>query len=191
MRKLLVAPFNLHDAMIKNIRAVGNAALQGKPAKIIAKMNSLTDEALVNALIDAAKKGAEIDLIVRGACILPVGLPDLHNRIRVRSVIGRFLEHSRAYYFEIDGKVKLWLASADWMSRNMMRRVEVAWPILDQTMQKRVVSECLTPYLQDNMDAWVLTDNGQYQGVKNTHSQSEKMTKSFSAQTFLMQLKRS
>jgi polyphosphate kinase len=191
MRKLLVAPFNLHDAMIKNIRAVGNAALQGKPAKIIAKMNSLTDEALVNALIDAAKKGAEIDLIVRGACILPVGLSDLQNRIRVRSVIGRFLEHSRAYYFEIDGKVKLWLASADWMSRNMMRRVEVAWPILDQAMQKRVVSECLTPYLQDNMDAWVLTDNGQYQGVKNISSQSEKINKPFSAQTFLMQLKRS
>ncbi|MFM9835251.1 MAG: polyphosphate kinase 1 [Methylophilaceae bacterium] len=191
MRKLLVAPFNLHAAMLKNIRAVGNAAAKGTPSKIIAKMNSLTDEALVNALIEAAKKGAEIDLIVRGACILPVGMAGLENRIRVRSVIGRFLEHSRAFYFEINGNVKLWLASADWMSRNMMRRVEVAWPILDLAMQKRVVAECLTPYLLDNMDAWTLTENGQYQSVKSqTIRNMPLLSKPYSAQTHLMQLHR-
>lgn len=185
MRKLLVAPFNLQTSMLRNIKACGNAAKKGKPAKIIAKMNSLTDEVLVTALIEAAKKGAEIDLIVRGACILPVGAQGLNGRIRVRSVIGRFLEHSRAFYFEIDGNVKLWLSSADWMSRNMLRRVEVAWPILNADMQKRILDQCLKPYLQDNQDAWVLTNNGEYQPAKNLRTPTEK---AFSAQNTLMQL---
>ena len=185
MRKLLVAPFNLQATMLRNIRVAGNAAAKGKAAKIIAKMNSLTDETLVTALMQAAKKGVEIDLIVRGACILPVGAHGLNGRIRVRSIIGRFLEHSRVFYFEIDGKVNLWLSSADWMSRNMLRRVEVAWPIIHTEMQKRIVDECLTTYLQDNQDAWVLTDSGEYQLVKTMRPHSEKL---LSAQTLLMQL---
>ena len=185
MRKLLVAPFNLQTTMLRNINAAGNAAAKGKPARIIAKMNSLTDEDLVKALIEAGRKGVEIDLIVRGACILPVGAPGLDGRIRVRSVIGRFLEHSRAFYFEIDGKVKLWLSSADWMSRNMLRRVEVAWPILNIDMQKCILDECLRPYLQDNQDAWALTNSGEYQLAKSPSPHSEKV---FSAQTLLMQI---
>lgn len=185
MRKLLVAPFNLQTTMLRNIRAAGNAAAKGKPAKIIAKMNSLTDETLVIALMQAAKKGVEIDLIVRGACILPIGAHSLNGHIRVRSIIGRFLEHSRVFYFEINGKVNMWLSSADWMSRNMLRRVEVAWPIINTEMQKRIVDECLTTYLQDNQDAWALTDSGEYQLVKTMQPHTEKL---LSAQTLLMQL---
>ena len=114
----------------------------------------------------------------------------LHDRIRVRSVVGRFLEHSRAFYFEIDGKVKLWLSSADWMSRNMLRRVEVAWPILDEEMQKRVLDESFTPYLNDNIDAWALTPDGSYQTVSSLQADSHKPSKPLSAQTFLLQKNR-
>ena len=185
MRKLLVAPFNLHSTMLRYIKAASSAVAKGKSAKIIIKINSLTDEALVIALMEAARKGVEIDLIVRGACILPVGAPGLNGRIRVRSVIGRFLEHSRVFYFDINGKVNIWLSSADWMSRNMLRRVEIAWPILGAELQKRIVDDCLTPYLQDNQDAWVLTDSGKYQATK-TLKQSE--SKALSAQAYLMQL---
>ncbi len=187
MRKLLVAPFNLQSTMLRNIRAASNAAAKGQPAKIIVKINSLTDEALVTALMDAAKIGVEIDLVVRGACILPVGAHGLNGRIRVRSVIGRFLEHSRVFYFDINGKVNIWLSSADWMSRNMLRRVELAWPILGTDMQKRVVDECLAPYLQDNQDAWMLMDSGKYQPVKSPHKLE---SKPLSAQSYLMQIQR-
>ncbi len=185
MRKLLVAPFNLHSTMLRYIKAASNAVAKGKSAKIIIKINSLTDEALVIALMEAARKGVEIDLIVRGACILPVGAPGLIGRIRVRSVIGRFLEHSRVFYFDINGKVNIWLSSADWMSRNMLRRVEVAWPILGAELQKRIVDDCLTPYLQDNQDAWILTDSGKYQATK---ALMQAGNKTLSAQTYLMQL---
>jgi polyphosphate kinase len=188
MRKLLASPFTLHSTMLRYINAAGNAAAKGKTAKIIIKTNSLTDEALVLALMRAAKKGATIDLIVRSACILPPGAKDLHDRIHVRSIVGRFLEHSRAFYFDIDGKVKLWLASADWMSRNMLRRVEIAWPILDTDMQKRIMDECFTPYLQDNVDAWALTNDGSYQLVRNTDS--SELTTPTSAQTILLQKNR-
>jgi polyphosphate kinase len=185
MRKLLVAPFNLHKSMLKQIKTANYAAANGKSAKIIAKMNSLTDESLVFALIEAAKNGVEIDLIVRGACILPVGADGINGRIRVRSIIGRFLEHSRVFYFETDGKVKIWLSSADWMSRNMFRRIEVAWPIINTEMQNRIVDQCLKPYLQDNQDAWVLKDSGEYQLAKTMQPHTGNP---LSAQTFLMEL---
>ncbi|MEE9331993.1 MAG: polyphosphate kinase 1 [Methylophilaceae bacterium] len=189
MRKLLVAPFTLHKTMLRHVNAASNAAAKGKPAKIMIKINALTDEALVFALIKAAKKGVSIDLIVRGACVLPLSIKGLHGNIRIRSIVGRFLEHSRAFYFETDGKVKLWLASADWMSRNMFRRVEVAWPILDADMQKRIVDECFTPYIQDNIDAWALTADGSYTPVKKLPAEN-KPSKSLSAQSLLLQLHR-
>jgi polyphosphate kinase len=166
MQQLLVAPFTLQTSMLSQIRKAQLAASRGHATKIIAKMNSLTDEALVLALISAAKKGVEIDLIVRGACILPVDLPELGGRVRVRSIVGRLLEHSRVFYFNIAGDVNIWLSSADWMSRNMLRRVEVAWPIHDVMMQKRIIDDLLTPYLQDNVDAWVLGEKGEYQQVQ-------------------------
>lgn len=187
MRKLLVSPFTLHSTMLRYINAAGNAAAKGKPASIMIKTNSLTDETLVLALMKAAKKGVSIDLIVRSACILPPGAKDLHDRIRVRSIVGRFLEHSRAFYFDIDGRVKLWLASADWMTRNMLKRIEIAWPILDIDMQKRVVGECFTPYLQDNVDAWTLTNDGSYQLVRHLQTDSDHSAKPISAQTILLQ----
>ncbi|MGB7816925.1 MAG: polyphosphate kinase 1 [Methylotenera sp.] len=182
MRKLLVAPFNLQHAMLRNISAAMHATALGKNAKIIAKMNSLTDDVLVSALIDAAQQGVEIDLIIRGACILPVDAPGVDGHIRVRSIVGRFLEHSRVFYFEIDGVRRMWLSSADWMSRNMMRRIEIAWPILDTQMQTRIMQECIEPYLDDAEDAWLLTSNGEYrQETKaNVHSAQKTLIKHYS-----------
>ncbi|HEY0563590.1 MAG TPA: polyphosphate kinase 1 [Methylophilus sp.] len=166
MRHLLVAPFSLQTGMLTQIKKAQMAAAKGKPASIIAKMNSLTDEVLVRALISAAKKGVEIDLIVRGACILPVELACLKGRVRVRSIVGRLLEHSRVFYFNINHDINIWLSSADWMTRNMTRRVEVAWPIHDAQMQKRIIDDLLTPYLQDNVDAWELAAGGEYHSVR-------------------------
>lgn len=190
MRKLLASPFTLHSTMLRYINSAGNAAAKGSAANIIVKTNSLTDETLVLALMKAARKGVKIDLIVRSACILPVGAKDLQGNIRVRSIVGRFLEHSRAFYFNIDGKAKLWLSSADWMSRNMLRRVEIAWPVLDPDMQQRVIDECFTPYLEDNIDAWTLTEDGSYQLVNSLHGDTNKPSKQASAQTELMQTHR-
>lgn len=170
MQQLLVAPFTLQTSMLAQIKKAQLAAGRGQSAQIIAKMNSLTDETLVLALMAAAKKGVEIDLIVRGACILPVELPALGGRIRVRSIVGRLLEHSRVFYFNIAGDVNIWLSSADWMSRNMLRRVEVAWPIRDEASQQRIIDDLLTPYLQDNMDAWILGARGEYQPVQKTQT---------------------
>lgn len=187
LRQLLVAPFTLHSTMLKQIKRLQLAAAKGQRAHIIAKMNSLTDEALVRALIAAASKGVEMDLIVRGACILPVDLPQLQGRIRVRSIVGRFLEHSRVFYFKVDDDVRIWLSSADWMSRNMLRRVEIAWPIEDSTAQKRIMDELLLPYLQDNADAWELGSSGEYQAVRTRHAVHAESAKIHSAQTFLMQ----
>jgi polyphosphate kinase len=166
MRKLLVAPFNLQRAMLRNIATAKRACEQGGKAKIIAKMNSLTDEILVHALIEAARKGVQIDLIIRGACILPLDVTGLQGNIRVRSIVGRFLEHSRIFYFELESKTvqskKMWLSSADWMSRNMLRRIEIAWPISCAQMQARIMQECVTPYLNDTEDAWLLGQDGEY-----------------------------
>ena len=169
MRKLLVAPFNLQRATLRHINAAKRACMLGNKAKIIVKMNSLTDEILVSALISAAQAGVEIDLIVRGACILPVDAPDVQGRIRVRSIVGRFLEHSRIFYFEIDGVSRMWLSSADWMSRNMIRRIEIAWPITDAAMQTRIMQECVEPYLSDTADAWILAGGGAYQALSAHH----------------------
>jgi polyphosphate kinase len=162
MQKLLVAPFNLHRQMLTKIRSAELAAKAGKSARIILKMNALTDEQLVKALINAGRAGVEIDLILRGACILPIDAPGLNGRIRVRSIIGRLLEHSRVFYFKIDSVENMWLSSADWMNRNMMRRIEIAWPIIDIKNRARILQECCQIYLDDNKDAWLLNSDGTY-----------------------------
>jgi len=162
MQKLLVAPFNLHRLMLTKIRSAELAAKAGKPVHIILKMNALTDEALTIALVKAGRAGVEIDLIIRGACILPIDAPGLEGRIRVRSIIGRLLEHSRVFYFKIDGAENMWLSSADWMNRNMMRRVEIAWPIVDADNRARILQECCQMSLDDNKDAWLLNADGTY-----------------------------
>ena len=162
MQRLLAAPFYLHRRMLAKIKTAELVAKGGKPARIILKMNALTDVALVQALVKAGRAGVEIDLILRGACILPIDAPGLDGRIRVRSIIGRLLEHSRVFYFQINGEESMWLSSADWMNRNMMRRVEIAWPIMDEKNRARILNECCEMYLKDNKDAWLMNADGSY-----------------------------
>ena len=180
MNKLWAAPFLLQKKMVEKIASVGAAAEKGLPARIVAKMNSLTDPVLIHALISAGQKGAQIDLIVRGACMLPAGLPGKTDNIRVRSIIGRFLEHSRVFFFEAGEDQDIYLSSADWMSRNMTRRIELAWPVLDLDLRQRIVDECLLAYLHDTRNAWTLEPNGNYVRV------DKKGHKKQSAQALLM-----
>ncbi len=162
LHKALIAPFHLHKAMTEQVEAAAAAARAGKEARIVLKMNALTDEPLARTLAEASQAGVQIDLIVRGACILPAGQPGVTDNVRVRSVIGRLLEHSRVFYFRIDGAESLWLSSADWMNRNMLRRVELAWPVTDAAMRQRIIDECLLAYLHDTKDAWLLQPDGRY-----------------------------
>jgi polyphosphate kinase len=162
LHHLLLAPFQLHHKLIEKIDALGEAALQGKDTRIVAKMNALTDEDLMLALVKAGQRGVKIDLIVRGACMLPAQVPGVTDNIRVRSVIGRFLEHSRVFYFRCAQEETLLLSSADWMNRNMLRRVELAWPVTDPVIRQRIIDECLVAYLHDGRDAWDLQPDGTY-----------------------------
>ncbi|MCK6425276.1 MAG: polyphosphate kinase 1 [Burkholderiaceae bacterium] len=167
-RQLLVAPFNLHSRWMELIARVAESARCGRPARIVVKCNALTDPDLIEALVAAGQAGVRIDLIVRGACMLAPGVPGATERIRVRSVVGRFLEHTRVIYFrwgERDSDEALYLSSADWMSRNMLRRIEIAWPLRDAALRQRVIDECLVPYLHDELDAWRLLPDGRYERV--------------------------
>lgn len=164
-KRLLVAPFDLQSTLVELMQKVAGAARAGRPARIVAKFNALTDPVLIGALLEAGQAGAEIDLIVRGACMLPPGVPGHSEKIRVRSVVGRFLEHTRVLYFrwgESERDEALYLSSADWMTRNMLRRIEIAWPVRDAALRQRVIDECLVPYLHDGRDAWVLESDGRY-----------------------------
>ncbi|MFZ3220618.1 MAG: polyphosphate kinase 1 [Rhodoferax sp.] len=167
LRKLWMAPFYLQRNLIAKIDRLGQAASQGKAARIVAKMNSLTDEALIYSLMRAGKQGVKIDLIVRGACTLPAQVAGHTDNIRVRSVIGRFLEHSRVFYFREGEVEELYLSSADWMNRNMVRRVELAWPVTDAVQRQRLVDECLVAYLHDGVDAWDMGPDGTYTRCRN------------------------
>jgi polyphosphate kinase len=178
---LLLAPFQLHHKLIAKIDALGEAALQGKDTRIVAKMNALTDEDLMLALVRAGQRGVKIDLIIRGACMLPAQVPGVTDNIRVRSVIGRFLEHSRVFYFRCAEEETLLLSSADWMNRNMLRRVELAWPVTDPVLRRRIIDECLVAYLHDGRDAWDLQPDGTYLRV---HPQGD--TPRYGAQAALM-----
>ncbi len=173
LNHLLLAPFQLQRKLIEKIDALGEAARRGKDTRIVAKMNALTDEDLMLALVRAGQCGVKIDLIVRGACMLPAGVPGVTDNIRVRSVIGRFLEHSRVFYFRCAGVEELLLSSADWMNRNMLRRIELAWPVTDPAIRQRIIDECLVAYLHDGVDAWDLQPDGTYlrvgQSIANGH----------------------
>ncbi|MCY4746688.1 polyphosphate kinase 1 [Pelomonas sp. UHG3] len=164
LRRMLLAPFNMHSRMVELLAQVEAAARAGyKAARVVVKINALTDAELIQALLRTAQAGAKVDLIVRGACMLPPGLPGVSDNIVVRSVVGRFLEHTRVCYFrwaEGDEGEALFLSSADWMSRNMFRRIEVAWPVLDARLRQRVIDEALQPYLHDTLDAWQLGPDG-------------------------------
>lgn len=186
MRRLWVAPFRLHDRLIDAIEQVGRAAQAGQPARIVAKMNSLTDERLVQALIDANQQGAQIDLIVRGACILPAQVPGWTENIRVRSIIGRMLEHTRVFWFQRGTTSELYLSSADWMNRNMVRRIEIAWPVKDEALRDRIMAECLGNYLADTQDAWELQPDGRYKPLITASTPKSAGRRSVSAQATLM-----
>jgi polyphosphate kinase len=183
LEHLWLAPFALQKELIKAIRNEARIAKLGRPARIIAKMNALLDESVIRALYAASADGVKIDLIVRGACALRPGVPGLSENIRVRSIVGRFLEHSRIFYFRNDLAHDVYLASADWMNRNLFRRIEVAFPVLDPVLKKRVMTEGLDPYLKDNLNAWELDSNGVYQKRRPRGKLAP-----FSAQQHLMNL---
>ena len=182
LQHLWLAPFDLQREMIRAIRNEARIARLGRPGRIIAKMNALVDESVIRALYAASSDGVKIDLIVRGACSLRPGVPGLSKNIRVFSIVGRFLEHSRIFYFRNDLAHDVYLSSADWMNRNLFRRIEVAFPVLDAALKRRVLREGLEPYLKDNTNAWVLGPDGSY-----TQRRARGKQAPFSAQQHLMQ----
>jgi polyphosphate kinase len=165
LRRLSLAPFTMHARLIAAIRREARYAREGRPARVIAKMNALLEEGVIRALYTASQAGVRIELIIRGACALRPGIRGLSENIRVRSIVGHFLEHSRIWYFHNDGHESVWLTSADWMGRNLFRRIEVAFPVLDPVLKTRVIREGLEPYLADNQNAWVLAADGSYSRV--------------------------
>jgi polyphosphate kinase len=180
-KEMWVAPFYLQKNLLRKINELCRAAGKGESARIVLKMNALTDIELIEALLHAGRQGVRVDLIVRGACMLPARVPGLSDNIRVRSVIGRFLEHSRVFYFRSGAVEELYLSSADWMNRNMVRRIEVAWPVNDPVQRQRLIDECLLAYLHDGVDAWDMAPDGSYH-----HVQSSLSNLGHSAQTALM-----
>ncbi len=167
LKLLLQSPFTLHDRVLKMIQAETEQAQAGKKAVIMAKMNSLLEVEVINALYKASQAGVRIELIVRGVCALRSGVPGLSENIRVRSIIGRFLEHSRVFYFHADGQEQVYLSSADWMARNFFRRVEIAFPILNPVLKKRVINESFIFPLKDNVLSWEQKPSGEYERIKN------------------------
>ncbi|WP_028353217.1 polyphosphate kinase 1 [Bordetella petrii] len=167
LKSLLQSPFTLHESMMALIRAEIRAAKAGRRARIMAKMNSLLEEQIIAELYKASQAGVKIDLVVRGVCALRAGVPGLSDNIRVRSIVGRFLEHSRVFYFYADGEETVYLSSADWMDRNFFRRVEVAFPVYDKALKKRVIDESFTFALRDNQLAWQQQPDGSYTRVRN------------------------
>ena len=156
------APFTLHQRVIEAIEHEARCAKAGKPAQIVAKMNALVEPLVIEALYKASQAGVKVDLIVRGVCALRPGVPRVSENIRVRSIVGRFLEHSRVFHFRNGGNAQVWLSSADWMDRNFFRRIELAFPVNDPKLARRVVAEGLKPYLEDNVQAWEMQSDGTY-----------------------------
>jgi polyphosphate kinase len=162
LSKMLQAPFTLHKKMIEKINREAENARAGKPARIIIKCNALLEPESIRALYTASQAGVKIDLIIRGICCLRPGIPGISEHIRVRSIVGRFLEHTRAFYFHNDGDEELFLSSADWMGRNFFQRVETAFPIEDRKLRRRILKDGLELYLSDNSEAWILQKDGEY-----------------------------
>ena len=162
LTRLLQSPFTLHERMLEYIDEEARRAADGRRARIIAKMNALIEPKIIRALYRASQAGVEIDLIVRGACALRPGIPGVSDKIRVRSIIGRFLEHTRVFYFENEGDPRLFCSSADWMNRNLFQRVETCFPVLAPALRERLIDEGLTTYLDDNTHAWCLDADGRY-----------------------------
>ncbi|MXN73219.1 polyphosphate kinase 1 [Burkholderia sp. 4701] len=162
LNELWQSPFTLHPRIIDAIRAETEHARAGKRARIVAKMNALLEPSVIAALYEASQAGVKVDLIVRGVCALKPGVPGLSDNITVRSIVGRFLEHHRIYYFHANGAEDVYLSSADWMDRNLFRRVEVAFPIRERKLKRRVIQEGLSVFLGDNQSAWLMHSDGHY-----------------------------
>jgi polyphosphate kinase len=163
LNALVQSPFTLHEMVLSSIQREARHARAGRKGYIAAKVNALLEPMVIDALYKASQDGVKIDLIVRGVCALRPGVPGLSENIRVRSIVGRFLEHSRVYHFWNDGERDVWLASADWMDRNLLRRVEVAFPVRDPRLKRRVIQEGLIEHLRDNASAWTMDGDGNYQ----------------------------
>ncbi len=162
LRRIVQSPFSLHRTLLSLIDAELRNAEAGKPARIVAKMNALSEPQIIQALYRASQAGVQVDLIVRGTCCLKPGIPGVSDRIRVRSIVGRFLEHSRIFWFLAGGDEVCYGASADWMQRNLFRRVETCFPVTEKRLAQRVMSEGIEPYLADNAQAWQLGADGRY-----------------------------
>jgi polyphosphate kinase len=175
LHELWQSPFTLHPKLVDAIRAEADHARAGRKARIVAKMNALLEPTVIAELYEASQAGVKIDLIVRGVCSLQPGVPGLSENITVRSIVGRFLEHHRIFYFYDGGKEQVYLSSADWMDRNFFRRVEVAFPINNRRLKRRVIAEGLSAFLGDNQAAWLMQSDGHYRrrrpGKSSRHAQ--------------------
>ncbi|HNR91234.1 MAG TPA: RNA degradosome polyphosphate kinase, partial [Dokdonella sp.] len=167
LKQLLHSPFTLHRGLMEKIERETTHARAGRPARIKAKINALNEPAVISALYEASCAGVQIDLIVRGACTLRPGIPGVSANIRVRSIVGRFLEHSRVYWFHNGGEPEIYCSSADWLDRNLLRRVETCFPIRDAELAARVHDEALDNYLADNTQAWSLGADGSYAHLRH------------------------
>ncbi len=181
MHKLLHAPFTLHEGLLAKIEREITAAKAGKPARIIIKVNAVVEQEMIQAFYRASIAGVKVDLIVRGICCLKPGVEGLSENIQVRSIIGRFLEHTRVFYFENDGSPEIWAGSADLMKRNLLRRVETCFPIESKKLRNRILED-LEVYLSDNSQAWILNADGRYHRVDKDESAPQ-----ISAQTTLLE----
>ncbi|MBX9609281.1 MAG: polyphosphate kinase 1 [Gammaproteobacteria bacterium] len=166
LKKLLQSPFTMHRTIIELIQRETRRARAGLPARIIAKMNALSEVQVIDALYAASQAGVKVDLIVRGVCALRPGLPGISDNIRVRSIVGRFLEHARVFYFLNGEDDEIYLSSADWMGRNFFNRIETCFMVEDRRLHQRILKECLNNYLADNTRAWLLQSDGGYERVK-------------------------
>jgi polyphosphate kinase len=182
LKRLWQSPFTLHSEVVAAINHEAELAAAGKPAAIVAKMNALLEPQVIAALYAASQAGVKVDLIIRGVCALRPGIKGLSENIRVRSVVGRFLEHSRIFYFKNAGDERVYLSSADWMDRNFFRRIETGFPILNPKLKKRVIAEGLKPYLRDNVQAWDMQSDGSFRRRKVPRA------KAYSAQAELLAL---
>jgi polyphosphate kinase len=183
-RPLLVAPLTMAESFLGLIRREQEHAQAGRPAHIVAKMNALLEPSVIESLYQASRSGVEIDLIIRGLCILRPGVKGMSDRIRVRSIVGRFLEHSRIFHFANGGNGEVYLGSADWMPRNLFERCEVAFPIRAPEAIARIHDEILPAYLADTVKARLLQADGTYLRANKIGIEAP----AFSSQDFLMQL---
>jgi polyphosphate kinase len=171
LKHLLTSPFTLHASLLKKIKREEKLAREGKKGHIIAKMNAINEPEVIKALYAASQAGVTIELIVRGACCLRPGVPGLSDNITVRALVGRFLEHSRVYWFANNGKSEIYCSSADWLERNLLRRVETCFPVIEPELAQRVFTEELEYYLRDNCQSWMLNADGSYRKIVRAESE--------------------